>query len=144
MASKSNPKSSKDQVLDLVFAFYKESGEQDVLSSEALALLEGLRYCQDNNLSGVIAEMDSSTLVNLVSSKMTSCWPLCNTIRHIQFLVANLRVSLVHTFKEANAVADALASSDLRADVRFLSEIALPSKVRALLQLDRLSTPYVR
>nr|XP_027077000.1 uncharacterized protein LOC113700749 [Coffea arabica] len=129
---------------NLVFAFYKEFGEKDVLSSEALALLEGLRYCQDSNLTGVIAEVDSSTLVHLVSSKMTSCWPLCNTIRHIRSLVAKLGVSLVHTFREANAVADALASSDLRAEARFLSEIALPSKVRTLLQLDRLSTPYVR
>ncbi|XP_027099048.2 uncharacterized protein [Coffea arabica] len=129
---------------NLVFAFYKEFGEKDALSSEALALLEGLRYCQDSNLTGVIAEVDSSTLVHLVSSKMTSSWPLCNTIRHIRSLVAKLGVSLVHTFREANAVADALASSDLRADARFLSEIALPSKVRTLLQLDRLSTPYVR
>ncbi|XP_071939022.1 uncharacterized protein [Coffea arabica] len=129
---------------NLVFAFYKEFGEQDVLSSEALALLEGLRYCQDNNLTGVIAEVDSSTLVHLVSVKMTAGWPLCNTIRHIRCLVAKLGVSLVHTFREANAVADALASSDLRTDARFFSERALPSKVRALLQLDRLSTPYVR
>ncbi|XP_027157510.1 uncharacterized protein LOC113759137 [Coffea eugenioides] len=129
---------------DLVFAFYKEFGDQDVLSVEALALLEGLRSCQDNNLSGFVAEVDSSTLVSVVSSKLPSRWPLCNIIRHIQFLVANLGVSLVHTFREANAVADALAALNLRSDVRFSSDIALPSKVQSLLQLDKLSTPYVR
>nr|XP_027127722.1 uncharacterized protein LOC113743823 [Coffea arabica] len=126
---------------DLVFAFYKEFGEQDILSAEALALQEGLRSCQDNNLLGFVVEVDSSTLVSVVSSKMPSRWPLCNIIRHIQFLVANLGVSLVHTFREANAVADALASLNLRSDVRFSSAADLPSKVWSLLQFDKLSTP---
>ncbi|XP_071917045.1 uncharacterized protein [Coffea arabica] len=129
---------------DLVFAFYKEFGDQNVLSAEALALLEGLRSCQDNNLRGFVVEVDSSTLVSVVSSKLPSRWPLCNIIRHIQFLAANLGVSLVHTFREANAVADALASLNLQSDVRFSSDIDLPSKVQSLLQLDKLSTSYVR
>ena len=129
---------------DLVFAFYKEFGDQDILSTEALALLTGLRFCQDNNLRGFVAEVDSSTLVGVMSSKLPSRWPLCNIIRYVQFLVANLGVSLVHTFRETNAVADALASLNLRSDVRFSSDADLPSKVRSLLQLDKLSTPYVR
>ena len=52
-----------------VFAFYKEFGEYDVITAEALALLAGLRICQGRNIIGFTAEVDSSALVSMVASK---------------------------------------------------------------------------
>ncbi|XP_071900994.1 uncharacterized protein [Coffea arabica] len=129
---------------DLIFAFYKESGDWDVLMAEALAPLEGLLLCQQRNLRHCVAEVDSRVLVSLVSLDASSHWPLCNSIRHIKIVVTALGAFVAHIFCEANSVADALASSKLPSDVVFSSEASLPPRTRSTLQLDRLQIPYVQ
>nr|XP_027062972.1 uncharacterized protein LOC113689393 [Coffea arabica] len=129
---------------DLVFAFYKEFGDQDVLMAEALTLLEGLMLCRQGNHQTCQIEVDSRVLVSLVSSDAPSRWPLCNSIRQIKAMVAALDASIAHIFREANSVADALASSKLPSNAVLASEASLPPRARAALQLDRLQVPHVR
>lgn len=129
---------------DLVFAFYKEFGECDVLTAEALALLEGLRLCYDRHIMHFVAEVDSSVLVRMVSSCGPARWPLVNTLRHIQWLSGQMGVSVAHIYREANTVADALACARLQQDGIFTVRAELPRKARSALQLDRLSVPSIR
>ena len=75
---------------NLVFAFYKGFGEADVITAETKALLTGLQLCHEWHLTQVGVEVDSSTLVSLVSSCGTARWPLVNIFRHIQWLVAQM------------------------------------------------------
>lgn len=53
----------------LIFAFYKEFGDVDVLLAEALTLVAGLQCCYDRNIKGFLAEVDSGSLVYLVNSE---------------------------------------------------------------------------
>nr|XP_027060764.1 uncharacterized protein LOC113687334 [Coffea arabica] len=129
---------------DLVFAFYKEFGECDVLTAEALALLEGLRLCYARHIMHFVAEVDSSVLVRMVSSCGPARWPLVNTLRHIQWLSGQMGVSVAHIYREANTVADALACSRPQQDGVFTVRAELPRKARSALQLDRLSVPSIR
>nr|XP_027060727.1 uncharacterized protein LOC113687281 [Coffea arabica] len=129
---------------DLVFAFYKEFGESDVLTAEALALLEGLRLCHDRHITHFVAEVDSSALVSLVSFYGPARWPLVNTLRHIQWLSRQMGVSVAHIYREANTVADALACSRPQQEGIFTVRAELPRRARSALQLDRLSVHSIR
>nr|XP_027082432.1 uncharacterized protein LOC113704757 [Coffea arabica] len=128
----------------VIFAFYKEFGEVRVLNAEALALLSGLVYCQDRAITGVRAESDSAALVRMIASGAPASWPLCNVLRQIRFLLHELGGSLGHVYRQANMVADALASAQLTCDSVFNGEWELPRRVKALVTLDRLAIPHVR
>ena len=43
----------------LVFAFYKEFGEVDLLTVEALSLVWGLQFCQEKGVEDFEVEVDS-------------------------------------------------------------------------------------
>nr|XP_027122655.1 uncharacterized protein LOC113739586 [Coffea arabica] len=70
----------RDHTGRLVFAFYKEFGEVDTLTVEALSLWHGLLHCRDRNLSDLLVEVDSEALVRLLQSGATAKWPLCNSL----------------------------------------------------------------
>nr|XP_027124187.1 uncharacterized protein LOC113740870 [Coffea arabica] len=128
----------------VIFAFYKEFGEVSVVHAEALALLAGLHYCQERHFTGVRAESDSDTLVRMISSGALANWPLCNVLRKLRCLLANLGATVSHVYREANMVADAMASAQLGHEVVYNGEEAMPRRIKALLRLDRLAVPYVR
>lgn len=58
----------RDSEGDLVFAFYKEFGEVDMLTAEALSLQVGLTHCQARGVQQLTVEVDNRSLVRLVSS----------------------------------------------------------------------------
>ncbi|XP_071921849.1 uncharacterized protein [Coffea arabica] len=96
------------------FAYYKEFGKQDVLSAEAMSLLEGLKLCANQGYSSLVVESDSRVLVNMVCFGALSKWPLCNLLREIRHWLEKLNGSLHHMYREANSVTDTLASLQLR------------------------------
>nr|XP_027088717.1 uncharacterized protein LOC113710068 [Coffea arabica] len=59
----------RDHEGKVIFAFYKEFGETDVLTAESLALLHGLRLCSIAFKGRLLVEADSLTLVNLVNTR---------------------------------------------------------------------------
>ncbi|XP_027171647.1 uncharacterized protein LOC113771242 [Coffea eugenioides] len=128
----------------MIFAFYKEFGEASVVHAEALALLAGLTYCQERHLTGVRVESDSEALVRMVASEALACWPLCNALRRIRSILTNLEATLSHVYRQANMVADAIASAHLGHDVLYNEEASLPRRIKVLLGLDRLGVPYIR
>ncbi|XP_027150157.1 uncharacterized protein LOC113750371 [Coffea eugenioides] len=75
----------------LVFAFYKEFGELDVLTVESASLLYGLQRCSDGLKEGLMVQVDSESLVQLLKSSAIAKWPLCNTIRRIRALLLFFR-----------------------------------------------------
>ena len=71
----------RDQEGKIIFAFYKEFGEVDVLTAESLALLHGLQLCSMDFQGRLLVEVDLESLVSLVQSRGTSQWPLCNFLQ---------------------------------------------------------------
>lgn len=83
----------RDHEGKLVFAFYKEFGDMDVITAEACSLLTGLIICKDRGLQHLQVEVDSEVLVRLVNSKVIAKWPLINHIRQIRALLSSLSAS---------------------------------------------------
>ncbi|XP_071928034.1 uncharacterized protein [Coffea arabica] len=128
----------------VVWAYYKEFGDLDVLAAEAQSLLFSLQLCVERGVSSLIVESDSRVLVQLVGSKALSKWPLCTVLREITHHIGRLEATLLHVFREANAVADALASLQLGEHRLFESLTALPSKARGEARLDCHGVPRIR
>nr|XP_027067839.1 uncharacterized protein LOC113693511 [Coffea arabica] len=87
----------RDSQGKLIFAFYKEFGEQDVLEAESMALLFGLQLCDQRGFCPSLVEVDSKTLVQLVGSGVIAKWPLCNILRKVRDLLEGFS-ALSHIF----------------------------------------------
>lgn len=128
----------------VVFTFYKEFGEVGGDQAEGLAVLTGLALCHDRQLTAVRAETDSSALVRMVNSGAVVRWPVCNVVRKIRGLLTELGASLCYISRQANMVADALASLQLGHDQVYTGEDLLPRRIRHLIRLDTQGIPFVR
>ncbi|XP_071917245.1 uncharacterized protein [Coffea arabica] len=128
----------------LIFAFYKEFGELDVLMAESSLLLHGLQHCRDLVRGPLLVEVDSKSLVDLLNAGAMSRWPLCNTLRRIQALLSSLSATVSHVFREANASADALTGLRLPSKLFCTSLPQLPHLVRATVYLDSREFPSLR
>ncbi|XP_027158457.1 uncharacterized protein LOC113760083 [Coffea eugenioides] len=128
----------------LIFAFYKEFGEQDVLEAESMALLFGLQLCLQRGFRPSLVEVDSKALVQLVVSGVIAKWPLCNILRKVRGLLEGFSAFISHIFREANSPADRLAAIGA-VGVRVYDHVQqLPAIVRASLILDSRGVPGVR
>ncbi|XP_071918851.1 uncharacterized protein [Coffea arabica] len=101
-----------DLVLDheakLIFAFYKEFREVEVLLAEALSLRYGLQLCVVRALEKLEVEVDSEVLVRLIVATSLVGWPICNVFRDIRLLLKDLESTITHVYHEANSSTDKL------------------------------------
>ncbi|XP_071901141.1 uncharacterized protein [Coffea arabica] len=126
----------RDHCGRVIFAYYKEFGELDVLEVEAQSLREGLATCATRAVCTLIVESDSKVLVQLVNSEVVSKWTVCNVPREIRHFLRQMNAPLHHVFREANSVADALASLRLGGQRCSASFVALPLGARGEARLD--------
>ncbi|XP_071923228.1 uncharacterized protein [Coffea arabica] len=128
----------------MIFAYYKEFGECDVLMAEGLSFLHGLRLCLQRWLNHVWVEVDSATLVQLVMTNALAKWPLCNVVRELRWILDQLFGQLQHAYLETNAAADALAALKLGQDCLWVKSRQLPRTIRSIISLDCGAFPYVQ
>ena len=143
-ASVSNGKASRAGLLRdheerLIFAFYKEFGEVDVLTAESLALLHGLQLCKNARTLGLLVEVDLGSLVRMINAGM-----LCNSSHRIRDLLQHLRSTVSHTFREVNSAVDKLASMMDQDDFVGTTIYQLPRVVKAAIVLDSRELSSVR
>ena len=123
---------------------YKEFGEQDVLEAESMALLFGLQVCAQRGICPSLIEVDSKTLVQLVTSGVIAKWPLCNVLRKIRDLLDGFSASISHVFREANSSADRLVAVGAGGTWVYDQAHQLPPLVRASINLDSRGVPGLR
>ncbi|XP_071924892.1 uncharacterized protein [Coffea arabica] len=128
----------------LIFAFYKELGELDVLAAESSSLLYGLQRCMQGLQGRLMVRVDSESLVSLLRSTAITKWPLCNTIRHIRVLLLDLSALVQHIFREANSAADMMSKLRPSPDFFCTSQQQLRGRIRAALSLDSRELCYLR
>ena len=128
----------------MIFAFYKEFGDYNVLEAEGLALLFGLQLCSQRGLRPSLVEVDSKALVQLVVSGVLAKWPLCNCLRKIRRLLEGFSATIAHVFREANSATDRLANMGAIGVTEYDQFQELPAIVRASVVLDSRSVPGVR
>ncbi|MQM20188.1 hypothetical protein Taro_053203 [Colocasia esculenta] len=81
------------------------------LAAEAMALNDGLSICCSKGVSEVLVETDSLNLLQLVTKQISSQWDLTCIMHDIAAKSLNLKAEIAHVPREANRVADCLASS---------------------------------
>lgn len=135
----------RDPTGAVVFADSIYFGHGTSLFAESMALLYGLRRCNDFGFSSVQVETDSQLLVFFLVSHSPWPWQLHSILFEAQCLLSSFPYPLVHIFREANSVADSLArlASSSCASRRFTSA-SLPRSTRGLVMLDQLGCPYIR
>lgn len=131
----------RDHNGDVVWAFYKEFGDISILEAETRALMFGLSIALEREAFGLLVEVDSKVLVSLVEKQSTSSWSICYLLSSIRHLLRVLQGRLSHVYRQANSVADAIASFP------FIHQGVihhLPSSIMAVVNLDKVGIPQVR
>ncbi|KAF7842214.1 reverse transcriptase [Senna tora] len=109
-----------------ITGFTKRLGHGSAFQAEIWAILLGLRFSHDKGFPKVIIETDSIMALNFVQSNTDIQHPLGGIRARIRELLSmDWQVKLVHTYREGNMVADALANAghDQLLDIRISESI---------------------
>ncbi|MQM04044.1 hypothetical protein Taro_036839 [Colocasia esculenta] len=116
------------------------------LAAEAMSLNDGLSICCSKGVSEVLVETDSLNLFQLVTNQISSQWDLSCIMHDIAMKTLNLKAEITHVPREANRVADCLASSAMSCThfVIWSSWGDLPTTVKDPYHLDKVGDPSIR
>ncbi|MQL93372.1 hypothetical protein Taro_026015 [Colocasia esculenta] len=116
------------------------------LAAKAMALNDGLSICCSKGVSEVLVETDSLNLLQLVTNQISSQWDLSCIMHDIAMKTFNLKAEIAHVSREANRVADCLASSAMSCThfVIWSSWGDLPTTVKDPYHLDKVGDPSIR
>lgn len=130
---------------DVIFAASIFFGKATSVYAEVLALIHGLKLCEERGLQGFQVDTDSLLLVNMIHGVVSIPWRYRVHLQHILALLRSTNSTLHHRFREVNSVADALArlASSTRSSDTFQPH-TLPLKIQGLARLDQVGLPYVR
>lgn len=94
-----------------VGGFVHNIGHCTVPKAELWGILGGLSLAWDRGFRKVILESDSQLVVNMLSKPIATCHPLSSLVlQYNGFLRWNWSIQIHHVFREANFVADSLAT----------------------------------
>ncbi|XP_024172136.1 uncharacterized protein LOC112178182 [Rosa chinensis] len=120
-----------------VIACAKRIGKANVPLTEAVALRESLLKAQELNYTNLLIEGDSQLVIHCVIGKTNTPWHLQSIIQDIKQLASNFNsVVFTHTLREANFVANALASIGHGSDELISWTSHFPSSVNSAISFD--------
>ncbi|KAH0730874.1 hypothetical protein KY289_002062 [Solanum tuberosum] len=127
-------------------AFCIPLGRGDSNCAKANALLFGLNWCIQNGHPKIIGETDSLLLQNCIQGNWQSPWKIEDTISKIKFLLDTHHIHTTHYMREANKVADKLASLSHKSENNciYTNYSSLPRQIIGLLNIDKWQIPSFR
>lgn len=129
---------------DILFAFSHFYGTTTSIIVEARALLDGIKYLRTFFCRPVLIECDSKVLVQIINKAAHCPWTILAYVREIKSLILS-EDSISHIFREANTVADLLASQACSNNCNsFYSSSELPRNIKGAARLDKLGMPSIR
>ncbi|MQM09434.1 hypothetical protein Taro_042304 [Colocasia esculenta] len=151
-ASKGNPGLSggggciRDSNGNICLAFAFHYGFGNSLQAEVRALHDGLMLANEFGLSINQIYSDSALLVQSFTNNSSPSWECARWWRPAYDTLRSLQTSCCHVFREANKVADALASyaTSNHGNKIFTTFSSLPLACRGPATLDKTGLPYVR
>lgn len=93
----------------MVLAFADSFGSKTSLQAEALALYMGVKLCCMLELSNITIECDSAVLIDVLNGHAATPWKLKTVLKKLDRYRHRFK-NIVHCYREANRVADALTS----------------------------------
>ncbi|KAH0698662.1 hypothetical protein KY284_012877 [Solanum tuberosum] len=123
----------------LLFAYSLNLGEGTSNWAEAMALLYGIRWCINNEYEFILVESDSKLLVNCVNDQNSTPWKMQKEVEELKAHMENTSYILRHCYREANKVADKLASlcHTNQHSTMFTTFAELPRRIKGLMTMDR-------
>ncbi|WMV08040.1 hypothetical protein MTR67_001425 [Solanum verrucosum] len=100
----------RDSTSNVLMAFSLPLGTTTINQAEAYVLLFGLKWCIENGMNQIVVETDSLLLQNTINGIWTTSWRIEEIVRDIKSLVGLHGITTTHCYREANKVADKLAS----------------------------------
>lgn len=116
------------------------------IAAEALALRDGISICRSKGISEFHIETDSYNLYQIVTEQSPCPWDLVCIIQDIAAKCQNLKAEIMYVPREANRVADSLASFALTCThfVTWHSRADLPHVAEVPYHLDMVGQPSMR
>ena len=148
--SKGNPGLSggggilRDSLGTPLLAFSVYFGETSSLRAEALALLTGLRLCNQKGFTNVSIQVDSLVLVGILQRRLQCPWMIRREVKQIWDMVEDA-THFAHCYREANKVAARLANVGVSTSNHEISIYnhfnTIPRLASGEIRLDRLGIP---
>ena len=137
----------RDHNGEFIIGFSNYYGHTSNITAEFNAIRDGLSLCCDFliEVSSVIIESDSKTLVDMLKNGHCKLWQVQNQWNQVLCKVKQTHV-IQHQYREANSVADSLANESLRRKNYqiYQSRDELPILARGALVLKKAELPYMR
>lgn len=131
---------------NILWAFQEYLGAGSVLEAELQGIWKCLWYCKENEWNNICVESDSLTAITMILQTRKSWnWKLVNIPYRINALRSEMTITFGHHYREANRVADWLATDALENHViKGYCGQGLPIPARKLAYQDKISTTNVR
>ncbi|KAK1326813.1 hypothetical protein QJS10_CPA01g01649 [Acorus calamus] len=112
---------------------------------ELKGIVAGIKLCSTLHAPRIWSETDSTTAKAWAEGKGLIPWNAFRDLRQLRFLVGQLiDWKITHVYREANSVADLLASTQSTIDTSIFSPSQLWEDIQALLQDDKAGKVYDR
>ncbi|XP_075087570.1 uncharacterized protein LOC142169586 [Nicotiana tabacum] len=98
---------------DIIYACGKYIPEGTNTKAEAKAMVKALRYCVECNFVLIDLHTDSMILKKAVEGEWSVLWSVAREVEEIKELIARCKITLSHTLREGNKLADHLANRAL-------------------------------
>ncbi|XP_020597380.1 uncharacterized protein LOC110037141 [Phalaenopsis equestris] len=115
----------------------------DDLETKAIVIYWALKFAMEIQWNWIIAEVDSSLLVDLITENFSPPWHIIQWMHKIKKLIIDIKLQISFVFREANMPANFLAlegPNSIHAKV----STSPPLPLQLLLQRDKLHIPYLR
>ncbi|XP_070045183.1 uncharacterized protein [Nicotiana tomentosiformis] len=150
-ASRGNPGRSsigfvlKNEYGDVVYAYGKEIQEGTNTEAEAKVVGDALKYCIEQDYVLIDLHTDSVLLHNVISRKWAVPWSIAVYVEEIKELKARANVTVSHTHREGNRLANHLANYALdvgHIEYHYFGDLDIQG--RRIVNNDKLQCPYLR
>lgn len=95
---------------DVIYGCGKEVQERTNTKAKAKAILEALRFCVENAYVLIELHADSMMLKNVITGEWSVPWAITAQVEEINEMMARINVTVAHTLREGNRLADHLAN----------------------------------
>lgn len=123
----------------------REVQEMTNVEAEAVAMLQGLKYCVTCNYSRILLQTDSVLLKNVVEGIWSSPWNVVGHVDDIKALMESCEVRVSHIMNEGNKLADHLDNYALDfSSIEARGFVDLDIQRRRIVNSDKLLCLYLR
>ncbi|XP_070056988.1 uncharacterized protein [Nicotiana tomentosiformis] len=135
----------RNEERDIVYGCGKKVQEGTNIEAEAKAILEALRFCVEHDYGLIDLHTDSMMLKNILNGERSVPWVISARVEEIKELMARSNVTVAHTLREGNSLADQLANYALDVgSIEAHNFWELDIKGRRIVNSDKLQCPYLR